>query len=173
MIAEIGKNIIRFILLILLQTLIIKNIPFGSYFVPMPYVLFLLMLPFETMPLLVLILAFVTGLTVDVFYDTQGIHASACVVLGFVRFYFLRLLAPREGYEANLKPTVQYMGNAWFVYYALPMLLIHHLFFFYLEEFGFDDFLFTLLKTLGSTLASFVFVYIIQFLFYRKDGILA
>src|ERR1700740_3688647 len=103
MIAEIGKNIIRFVLLLLLQTLIIKNIPFGSYFVPMPYIMFLLMLPFETMPLLVLLLSFAVGISVDIFYDTQGIHASSCVVLGFVRFYFLRLLAPREGYEANLK----------------------------------------------------------------------
>jgi hypothetical protein len=85
----------------------------------------------------------------------------------------LKLLSPREGYEAHLKPTVQYMGNIWFVSYVLPMLFIHHLFFFYLQEFGFNDFFFTLLKTLGSTVVTFIFIYIIQFLFYRKDGLLA
>lgn len=173
MITEIWKNALRFIILVLLQTLIVKNIPLGSYFVPMPYLLFILMLPFETMPMLVLILSFVTGLAVDTFYDTQGVHASACVIMGFLRFYLLKLLAPREGYEVTQKPTVQYMGNTWFISYIIPMLLIHHLFFFYLEEFGFHDFLFTLMKALGSTLASFIFIYIIQFLFYRKDGALA
>ncbi|MCD6067153.1 MAG: rod shape-determining protein MreD [Bacteroidetes bacterium] len=173
MITEIWKNSIRFIILVLLQTLIVKNIPLGAYFVPMPYLLFILMLPFETMPMVVLFLSFFTGLAVDIFYDTQGVHASACVLMGYLRFYFLRLLSPREGYEVTEKPTVQFMGNTWFLSYAVPMLLVHHLFFFYLEEFGFDDFFFTLLKTLGSTLASFVFIYIIQFLFYRKDGVLA
>jgi len=173
MISEIAKNSLRFLILVLLQTLIIKNIALGTYFVPLPYIMFLLMLPFETMPLLVLILSFVIGLTVDVFYDSQGIHASACVVLGFARFYSLKLLSPREGYEITMKPTVQMMGNAWFLYYALPLILTHHLFFFFLEEFGFGDAGFTLLKAIGSTFVTFVFVYIFQFLFYRKDGIAA
>lgn len=173
MIAEIAKNSIRFILLVLLQTLIIKNIPLGTYFVPMPYVLFILLLPFEIMPVLVMILAFVLGLAVDLFYDTQGIHASASVIMAFLRFYFLKILAPREGYEATTKPTVQYMGNSWFFSYAIPMILVHHLFFFFLEEFGFNGFFFTLLKALGSTLSTLLFVYIIQYLFYRKDGMLA
>jgi hypothetical protein len=173
MITEIWKQALRFILLVLLQTLIVKNIPLGAYFVPMPYLLFILMLPFETMPMVVLLLSFATGLAVDAFYDTQGIHGSACVLMGFLRFYVLRIISPREGYEITEKPTVHYMGNTWFLSYSLPLLLIHHLFFFYLEEFGFSDFFFTLLKTMGSTLASFVFIYIIQFLFYRKDGILA
>lgn len=173
MISEIAKNSLRFLILVLLQTLIIKNIALGTYFVPLPYIMFLLMLPFETMPLLVLILSFVIGLTVDVFYDSQGIHASACVVLGFARFYSLKLLSPREGYEVTMKPTVQMMGNAWFLYYALPLILTHHSFFFFLEEFGFEDAGFTLLKVVGSTFVTFVFVYIFQFLFYRKDGIAA
>ncbi len=173
MISEIAKNGLRFLILVLLQTLIIKNIALGTYFVPLPYIMFLLMLPFETMPLLVLVLSFVIGITVDVFYDSQGIHASACVVLGFARFYSLKLLSPREGYEITMKPTVQMMGNAWFLYYALPLILTHHLFFFFLEEFGFEDAGFTLLKAIGSTFVTFVFVYIFQFLFYRKDGITA
>lgn len=173
MISEIAKNSLRFLILVLLQTLIIKNIGLGTYFVPLPYIMFLLMLPFETMPLLVLVLSFVIGITVDAFYDSQGIHASACVVLGFARFYSLKLLSPREGYEITMKPTVQMMGNAWFSYYAIPLILIHHIFFFFLEEFDFEETGFTLLKAFGSTFVTFVFVYIFQFLFYRKDGIAA
>ena len=171
MIHETLKHSLRFLLLILLQALIIKNIPLGSYFLPFPYILFLLMLPFETLPTLVLVFSFITGITIDIFYDTQGIHASACLVLGFVRFYSLKVLSPRGGYETSMKPTVQLMGNSWFMYYVIPLLLIHHLVLFFLEEFSFESTGYTILKALGSTLVTFVFIYIFQFLFYRKDGL--
>lgn len=173
MISELFKHTFRFIILVLLQTLIIKNIPLGSYLVPLPYILFLLMLPFETMPLIVLLLSFAIGLTVDIFYDSQGINASACVMMGFARFYSLKIISPREGYDVTMKPTVQLMGNSWFMYYTIPLIFIHHLFFFFLEEFGFENTGITLLKTLGSSFVTFVFIYIFQFLFYRKDGVKA
>ena len=171
MISEALRHSLRFLLLVLLQVLIVKNIPLGSYFLPFPYVLFLLMLPFETLPTLILLFSFIIGIVIDVFYDSQGIHASACVALGFARYYSLKLLSPREGYETSMKPTVQLMGNSWFTYYTIPLLLIHHLVLFFLEEFNFQSTGYTLLKALGSTLITFVFVYVFQFLFYRKDGL--
>jgi rod shape-determining protein MreD len=170
MIIEILKNILRFLILILLQVFIIKNISLGNFFVPMPYILFLLMLPMNLSPMLVLIIGFITGLSIDFFYDSQGIHACASLLVGFLRKYILRFLAPREGYEVTMKPTVQIMGNNWFLYYSIPLIIAHHLLFFILEEFGFENTGVILLKTLCSSAVTFIFIYIFQFLFYRKDG---
>lgn len=170
MINEIIKNSIRFIVLMLLQVLIVQNMRLGSYIILLPYVLFILMLPFEFHKNLVLALAFVTGLTIDVFYDTAGMHAAACTLIGFLRHYVLKLIAPREGYEVGMLPTVDSMGSLWFLTYAGILIFAHHLLFFYLEIFRFDEFFKTLWRVILSSIGTFVFVYVIQFLFYKSTS---
>lgn len=169
MISDVLKNIGRFAVLVLLQVLIVKNINLGRYFIFFPYVLFILLLPFNTPKPLTLILAFVLGLCIDMFYDTQGMHAAACITMAFVRSFVLELFAPREGYDEQLKPTIAYMGVGWFSSYALILILVHHLVLFYIEAFTFTEFFRTLLRVLGSTVATFGFIYLMQFLFYRPN----
>ncbi len=169
MINDIVRNTARFLLLVLLQVLIVQNIRLGPYLILFPYVLFILLLPFEMPRLLVLVLSFMLGLTIDVFYDTAGMHAAACTLMGFARYYVLRFISPREGYDPGQAPTVEYMGITWFVTYAGTLIFLHHLFFFYLEIFRFSEFFRTLLRVILSAIGTFAFVYIIQFLFYRID----
>ena len=169
MVNNIIKNSIRFIVLVLLQVLIVQNIRLGSYLILFPYILFILLLPFETPKLIVLLCAFITGLTIDMFYDTAGMHAAVCTLLGFLRYYILKLLSPREGYDPGFIPNVDSMGAVWFITYAAIMIFIHHLFFFYLEIFRFNEFFRTLLRVLLSTIGTFCFVYVVQFLFYKTN----
>ena len=170
MISNILKNIGRFAVLVLLQVFIIKNINLGRYFIFFPYVLFILLLPFNTPKPATLIIAFVLGLTVDMFYDTQGMHAMACITMAFVRSSVLELFAPREGYDEQLKPTIAFMGVGWFSSYAIILILVHHLVLFYVEAFTFAEFFRTFLRVLCSTLATFMFIYLMQFLFYRQNS---
>lgn len=135
----------------------------------LPYILFILLLPFETPKLAVLGLSFVLGVTIDMFYDTAGMHAAACTLMGFSRYYILRFIAPREGYDQGMVPTVGVMGSAWFITYAAILIVIHHLFFFYLEVFRFGEFFRTLFRVILSSVGTFVFIYVIQFLFYKTD----
>ena len=168
MISEIIKNSLRFIALILFQVLIVQNIHLGSYIILFPYILFILLLPFETNKLLVLAMAFFTGLTIDMFYDSAGIHAATCVLIGFVRYSLLKLLSPRDGYEVGQTPTISSMGAVWFISYTATIIFIHHLCFFYLEIFRFSEFFTTLLRVFLSTIGTFSLVYIIQFLFHGE-----
>ena len=167
MINNIIRNSIRFIVLVLLQVLIVQNIRLGAYIILFPYVLFVLLLPFETPKLVVLFSSFFIGLVIDMFYDTAGMHAAACTMIGFARYYILKLLSPREGYDPGLIPNVDSMGSVWFVTYSALIIFIHHLFFFYLEMFRFDEFFKTFLRVILSTVGTFCFVYIVQFLFYK------
>jgi len=169
MISDVLKNIGRFMVLVLLQVFIVKNINLGRYFIFFPYVLFVLLLPFNTPKPLTLILAFILGLCIDMFYDTQGMHAAACITMAFVRSFVLELFAPREGYDEQLKPTISYMGVGWFSSYALILIFTHHLVLFYIEAFTFTEFFRTMLRVLGSTVATFGFIYLMQFLFYRPN----
>lgn len=160
-------NIVRFIVLVLMQVLIVQNIHLGSYIILLPYVLIILLFPFDTPKLVLLFGAFFVGLTIDAFYDTSGMHAAACTLMAFSRYYLLKFIAPRDGYEQGLEPNIDDMGPAWFITYAGSLIFIHHFFFFFLEIFRWNEFFSTLFRIILSTIGTFVFVYVIQYLFYK------
>jgi len=133
---------------VLLQVLIIQNINLTGYMILLPYVMVILILPFETNKLIVLLASFLLGVFVDYFYDSSGLHAAACTAMGFSRHYVLKYIAPRDGYDIGVKPTVEDMGLEWFLRYAGTLILIHHFFLFYLEIFRFSEFFSTLLRVI-------------------------
>ena len=166
---SIGVNIIRFVVLVLMQVLIVQNIHLGSYIILLPYVLIILLFPFDTPKLVLLIGSFFVGLTVDAFYDTVGLHAAACTLMAFSRYYLLKFIAPRDGYEQGLEPNIDDMGPAWFITYAGSLIFIHHFFFFFLEVFRWNEFFRTFFRILLSSIGTFSFIYVIQYLFYKTS----
>ncbi len=155
-----------FILLILLQVLLFNNIQFSGYVNPYVYVLFILLLPVEIQPWLLLLLSFVTGLIMDFFSGTPGMHASATVLTGFIRPYVLRIISPKDGYEPRSAPSMLTYGFRWFLTYTLLIVLVHHTALFYLEVFRFADFFRTMLRVLLSSLFSVTFILLIEY--YRR-----
>lgn len=171
MINEVVKNILRFFFLILFQVLILNNVQLSGYLNPFLYVLFILMLPFSTPDWLVLILSFVLGISVDMFADTGGLHAAASVLMAFFRKPVLRLIAPREGYDVNQQPTIQQFGFGWFATYSGLLVLVHHLFLFYMEAFHFSEFFSTFFRAILSSLFTLMLIFISQFFFSKhKTG---
>lgn len=168
MTTEIIKNILRVLALILAQVLIIQNVNLSGYIILLPYVMAILILPFETNKLIVLFVSFLLGASIDYFYDTSGIHASACTIMGFARYYVLKYIAPREGYDVGVRPTVEDMGLEWFLRYAGTLIIIHHFFLFYIEIFRFSEFFRTLMRVILSSIGTFGLIYLIQFLFYNS-----
>ncbi len=168
MIEILPRNIIRFLALLLVQILIFNNIEIGGYIIPYIYILFIILLPFETPAWITLILAFILGLLVDIFCETLGMHTSATVFMAFLRPYILSYFAPRDGYESGSYPRVFYYGLPWFIKYALLMVLAHHLFLFYVEMFKLQDFFTTLLRVILSTLFSTTIIVLSQFFVFRK-----
>jgi len=165
---EVLRNIVRFIVLVLAQVLIIKNIELGRFINPFIYVLFIIVLPFETPKWLLLLSAFILGLNVDIFYDTPGMHAAACVLMAYVRPGVLKLFSPRDGYESGTQPTIQYLGIPWFLSYSAILIVIHHLFLFFLEMFRFSEFFSTFFRALVSSFFTLLLVVVSQYLFNRK-----
>jgi len=168
MIREVLKYCISFFVLILFQGLILNNIEFGGYVVPFLYVVFIIALPFETPNWLVLILGFILGIAIDSFTSTLGMHTSATVFVAFCRFYLLKIVAPRGGYEFNTKPRIQDMGLVWYLFYATILIILHHLFLFYVESFKMTQFFYTLGRALASALFTVVLVLIVQLFNYKS-----
>lgn len=161
-------HIIRLIIFVLAQGLIFGQLEFGAGIHPMIYPLFILMLPFEISPLLLMLLAFITGISVDFFMNTFGIHASAAVLVAYIRPELYRLFAPRDGYDVLKEPTASEYGYKWFLYVAGIAMIIHHLWFFLLEHFNWSDWLIILQKTFLSVLVTMFILVIIQILFFKK-----
>ena len=152
-----------FILLVLLQVLLFNNIQFSGYVNPYVYILFILLLPIDVPSWLLLILSFVTGLIIDFFSGSPGMHTSATVLAGFVRPYILRIVSPRDGYESGSDPSMLNYGFRWFFFYALLVVLVHHTALFYLEVFRFEEFFRTMLRVLLSSIFSMTFILLIEF----------
>ena len=131
MIADIIVNLFRFILLVFVQVLVLNQIEISGYLNgylnAYLYIVFLLMLPVNINRMLLLLLCFITGLTIDLFSGTAGMHASACLFIGFIRPGFLNVIAPREGYESTLRLTMQGMGASTFLIYTGVLTFVHHL----------------------------------------------
>lgn len=162
------RNIIRFFALVLVQVLIVQNIELGRFINPFVYVLFILMLPFETPKWLLLVASFFLGITIDLFYDTSGMHAAACVLMGYIRPGVLKLFSPRDGYEFGTQPSIQYLGIPWFLSYAGILVVVHHLVLFYIEIFRFSEFFSTFFRVIVSSIFTLLLVVISQYLFQRK-----
>lgn len=158
---------LRFVLLVLIQVLVLNNIQFSSYINPFLYILFILWLPIEIQKWLLMTLSFAIGLSIDVFSDTLGMHASACVFLAFCRPIILKAIAPRDGYESNHQPGINQLGFSWFLIYILLATFLHHFFLFFVEVFRFSDFFSTLGRSLASTVFSILLILITQFFHYN------
>ena len=168
MIKVLPRNLLRFVVLVLFQVLILNNIQLGGFVNPYVYVLFILLLPFETPPWLLLFSGFTLGLSVDLFVHTPGVHTIATVFMAFLRPQVLKIFAPRDGYEPGTFPRLSYYGFEWFFKYTLILVFVHHLVLFYVEVFRFSDFFSTFLRVILSTIFSTFLVVISQFFIFRK-----
>jgi rod shape-determining protein MreD len=168
MISQTVRNILRFISLILLQGLIVKNIDLGRFINPFIYVMFIITLPFNTPRWLLLVSSFFLGLAVDMFYDTIGVNAAASVFMAFCRPYVYNLFSPRNGYDSNDEPSIQHLGISWFLSCSGILIVLHHFVLFYLEIFKFSEFFSTLFRVILSSLFSLFLVVLSQFLLYRN-----
>ncbi len=162
------KNIIRFFLLILLQVLVFDNMHINGYINPYLYVLFILLIPFETPQWLLLLTAFALGFGVDLFSDTMGMHTAGSVFMAFCRPGVLRMVFSTKDYEVGITPGIKDLGINWFLKYTVILVLLHHLVFFYLEVFSFHEFFYTFARVILSTIATVTFIIIGQYLFYSK-----
>lgn len=158
----------RFFIVLILQLLVFNNIQFSGYINPFFYVLFILLLPFETPKWLMLISAFLLGLSVDFFGHSYGMHAAASVFIAFIRPGVVRLIQSNKEIEPGTLPTLGHMGFSWFLTYASILVFIHHFIYFYLEVFRLNDFITTFYRVIYSSIATLIVIIAEQYLFFKQ-----
>ncbi|MEI8279023.1 MAG: hypothetical protein WCG87_04615 [Bacteroidota bacterium] len=173
------RNFLRFCAIMLIQVLILNKItlrwwsqPAGfPVFIPYLYPLFILLIPFEASVVVLLLLGFVTGITMDAFMNTGGIHACACVLIAYLRTNVLNALLPKNLSEyPNQSPSVKNMGWMPFLTYSGFLILLHHALFFTVELWSLNNIGYLILKIVASSITSLLFIIVYLLLFTRQNA---
>lgn len=155
-----------FVVLVLIQVLVLNQVQFSGFVNPYIYLLFILLLPLSAPRYAVLILAFLIGLTIDVFSNSIGVHAAASVFIAYARPLVIRVISNREEDRSDY-PGLFQTKLSWFLSYVTIMVLMHHLVLFYLEVFTFSHFGNTMLRVFISSAFSIFVIVLSQFLVFR------
>ncbi|GHM99626.1 rod shape-determining protein MreD [Cytophagales bacterium WSM2-2] len=134
------------------------------------YVAFILLMPIETNNLVLMIAGFAIGFTIDIFYDSLGMHAFTMVLIAYIRNYWLGIITPQGGYDAGALPNVPAHGLQWFLVYTLPLVFVHHLILFLVEASG-TLFWYSMIKTINSLLFTMTIIVLLQYLVPQRSRI--
>lgn len=168
MITPLLNHILRFLSLLLLQVFVLNNVVITGVFNPYVYIYFLLLLPLSVSHWQLLLLSFATGLVVDFFTHSIGLHAFACTFLGFIRPFMVASVQPAGGYNEGDRPTMGHMGLRWFLTYSIPLIVLFHVVLFFVETLSVNQFLFVLLKALVSSTVAIVIILLFEFFFSQR-----
>lgn len=158
-------RIIGWLFLTAFQVLVLNHLVISKYVHPYVFPMFVMLLPFATPRWLVLILAFVSGILVDMFNNTPGMHAAAMLAMAYFRPVVVRLITPITGYEGVSAPSLGRLGFVWFLLYSLIMTGIHHFVYFQLEVLSFRNFSYTMMTILASMVFSVFLMINFAFIF--------
>lgn len=164
----IWRNMGRFALLLVLQLLVLNHVYLGGYIMPMLYVLAILMLPTDTGRIWMLLIAFSTGLAMDVMNNMLGFHALACTVVAMLRILFADRILTRNEPVVISTPSIYSVTPQYFISYLLLLLAAYFLVFYMVEIFSFRGLGGVLLSTAFSTLVTSLMAVLYQFIFLKK-----
>ncbi|SDH07931.1 rod shape-determining protein MreD [Winogradskyella thalassocola] len=161
-----GINIVRFVLLLLLQVVICNHIDFLGYINPYIYIIFIFLFPIREDRLVLLLVSFLLGMMVDIFSDSGGVHAAAAVSLAYARPILLKSSFGMLYEHQTIKFSTTDIGSL--ITYISLGTVIHHFILFSLEIFNISNILLVLQKTLFSSIFTILLSVLIIILFSRN-----
>ena len=159
---SIREQIFNLILFLLVQLPLIHRITLFDKAFGFFYVGFLLLLPRILSRSYLMVIGFFTGLLVDVFTNTPGIHASSSVFILFIRNFWLNAVNDDTQEITNL--NVASLKKSGFLYFTFPLVFVHHFLIFVIENGGFHLFGMVFSKIFFSTVFSTAIIFVINFI---------
>jgi len=164
------KQFFRLAIFILIQVYVLNKIPhLHRLITPYLYYLPLLWLPFSVSRVGLLVIGFLTGLTLDYFMNTPGLHAAACLLVAYVRPFVINILTPKDSSEFNYRePSPKAIQWTPYAIYVFVLTLLHHGYMVFLEWLDFGSFLDFIIKVIASTGISMLLIFTVELLFPRN-----
>lgn len=159
-------NLVRFILLVLVQVLVFNRLNFFGFINPMVYVLFLYWYPIKRDRTTFILVCFFLGILIDIFSDSLAINAAATLTIAYLRPSIMRFVFgvnyEFQSFKLNSSTKAQQ-----FTFLAL-LIIIHHVVYFTLEIFSFANVLLILKKSITIGAASIILCLLFSSLFSTK-----
>lgn len=159
-------EILLFVLLILLQTLLLNRINLFGIATPVLYSYFLLKLPVGRNLYSVIVSSFMMGLIINIFLNTPGMNAAAITIVGAFRKNILGLFFEREGYD-DFVPGINTAAGP-FVRFTIFMVLLHLTLLFFIESFTLFNLKNTLLRIGTSSVVTIPLIIALDSLMCRR-----
>jgi hypothetical protein len=156
-------SFVRFFLLLAAQIIIFNNIDLFGYINPFPYILFIILFPVNGNKQLLIVTSFILGITMDLFCNSGGVHAAACLILAYARPYIFKF-AFGLSYEYQTIKINDVLTPERFSF-LLVSVVIHHLTLFILEVFQLSSLWDILLRTIVGTLFTLLICIILIYIF--------
>ena len=158
-----------FLVYLLLQVFVFNHFTLFDLATPHVFVIFILMLPLNIRYPVLILIAFFTGLFLDLFSVNvfRGLHAFTAVFVMSIREFWINIITNRATYRGSEEYLIQVQPTPWYLQYLLPLIFIYEVVYNILEAFSFSNFGNTFLKIGLSTLFTFVIVFIFTILFHR------
>lgn len=159
---RIVEYVIMFIVTILLQVFVFSRLGISVYVNPLIYIACIILLPMEIAGALLLVIAFLLGVTIDFLMGMAGINTVATLFAAFCRPTILTYLVGKDEVKDGGVPNVNSIGRKKFLRYAGVMIFLHSSAFFILESLSWDYFYYVVLRIICSGLLCLVIVYFVQ-----------
>jgi hypothetical protein len=161
--------IVQFVGFSLLQGFMFNGLTLFDIARPHLFVLFLLMMPTRLSLAILFSVAFLMGITVDIFTQPLGGFAFAAVFIVGVRQFWMIAITPSLNFlNIAEEMDLQKQGTTWLITYLTPLIFLFELIYFTLIDLSFN--LFTLYKAFASGIYTAVFVLLAVILFYKRSN---
>ncbi|WP_031529692.1 hypothetical protein [Dyadobacter crusticola] len=149
------------LLYLFLQIFFMRNMVLFNYAFCFIYIAGVLLLPADIDRMYLLLIAFGIGFTVDVFSNTFGMHASATVLIAYIRPFLIHFQMKSKGAE-RAEVGIRTQGFGAFITYIFPLVLLHHSVLFLMEINHFGMILYTLIRIGASTLLTTLLIILLE-----------
>jgi hypothetical protein len=154
------KNILRFFVLAFIQGAILSQIGLPLNLHIFLYIYFILLLPCQTPPWLLLLLGFASGAVIDILTGVAGLFAFSATLAAFTRIIFIRIAKISDLRNIRFRQ---------FFFYTFWVCLTHSAAIFMLDTFSFSNFEYTLFLIISSAILSTLLIVFCNAVFAPKD----
>lgn len=161
------NNILRFIILLLIQVTVLNRINFGGFINPQIYVLYVILFPYYNKHKGYLLLSsFFLGISLDFFMNSGGINAFSLTLIAYFRQDIFNMIIGKQDKNESLSFHDTPVAKA--ITYILILTFIHSTAMFWLENFSLNELVQMFIRIFFSTIYSTVIIYLTLSLFIRK-----
>ena len=151
------RQIVRLVVVVLLQVLLFDHLQIAGWGLPMVYVLFLMNLPVQVPRWAEMLIGAMVGLMFDVWHSSLGVNMAACVAFCYLRPILLgNLIQDLERVKGEVCSAT--IGRMEYVRCLAILTVVHHLLVFSLESWSWHNWWIVLLQTLLSSVLTILII---------------